>query len=793
MQFPDSAQNAPKTIPLKGAKGSKTTFISPPLDTDEYGDWKSHAYGPGGVGNIEHFCIVEVAPGMGVFGCLKGNTLAVTGGKSYSDFHDRYEITYWPSYYILNNATKVDPFIEVEITGPAYTRDINVLNRNRNHWGYRNKPEAQRFDAPDGYSENYGYSETGVSHLNNNNRHYSYGNGPTWMEQRKAYKHYLIVPVRITVKDTGETYETELKFKQPRCGDIDLTRVPDAASADNVLATSVNIGGYVHESTYSVAHLKDLLPLLKGDRFNVKQSKDTLWAWFFNANHTPKTLDEAENSGVKSLWRRKLYRDQLAKLEEDEPLLNRFLFWLMDKRVDNKTSNNKLIKTFIETCGEDYDKLRDGLRDVMDRAVDLGTYDANGYTKNIYNRSLCLGLPGAADAELERKAKEAWQYQKTMTGKAGGLGISEDDHPTLHGLVATGEIPLSIFHAPGEKQHIINNEFDLWEKALTTPGWKDAIIEIATDVSRRTTYDKPVTPYLAFLMWTLPRYLDRVAPRPKGGSWSCLPKFVESQWELEMDEATEEGTVKRRSAMTPIVDNETGVVTVPYLSMAIHGRMTTYCYSGKYYVSNQGDTDPLGDGVWTGDFVEKLNGRDDYGLMFYTLIGTDRNTGYPSFLVILERLNKRQKDTGLTTRVHFHRVRPNRSKNGIPTPTNQLIEECYRYMAGNVKAEEIENQQGDLIFIRVDKPGRAVEDPVPVRAFESHAFVPLEGTEACTVIRSTAKAPTNRLGYLHAKTAFKVEHPEHEDIDKLDAGWWEIRRCKSYENNPVAVWSLTID
>lgn len=758
------------------APGSR--LLAPPLKRESDGHWFGNAHTHRGSG-LE-WCFVEIAPGVGVMATkLKDGQVLLQGCRErYDKFPDHpvysYESAYWYAYYMLGQGEPMsDPFIEVEVVGQAYHSTFTVPR----YGG------TQTY--PDGYQDRLeGPGQTFNRKLQNSK----------YPDQLYATP-YTFLPLRITLKETGESLTTDMRFMVPKGGDIDLDILPENPAHQHPfnLVRTTRIADLDINAIYSVDTLCDLLPLLEGGIFKVKQSKDQIWEWFFEAHNTPRTLAKAESAGVGSLWKRKDYKEALDRLATEEPLLNRFLLWLMDKSTDNKTTNNKLLKAFIETCGTDFTKLRDALRDVMDRAPEIGTYRSNGYGKDLYNRSLCLALPGAADAEQDRKAKEAWQYQKTMTGQAGGLGISEEKHPTLFGLVAAGDIPLSIFHAPGNKQHIINNEFDLWEKALTTPGWKDPIVGIAKDVSRRTTYDKPVTPYLAFLMWTLPRYLDRVAPRPKGGSWSCVPKFVESQWELEMDEASEEGTVKRRSAMTPVADNETGVVTVPYLSMAVHGRMTTYCYSGKYYVSNQGETDPLGDGVWTHDYVEKLNGRDDYGLMFYTLIGTDRNTGYPSFLIILERLQKRQKSTGLETRVHFHRVRPNRSKNGVPTPTNQLVEECYRYMAGNVRAEEIENQQGDLIFIRVEKPGTAVEDPVPVRSFESHAFIPLEGSKPCTVIRSTAKSPTNRLGYLHSDTPFKVEHPEHEDIERLDAGWWEIRRCKSFEANPTAVWSLTID
>ena len=58
---------------------------------------------------------------------------------------------------------------------------------------------------------------------------------------------------------------------------------------------------------------------------------------------------------------------------------------------------------------------------------------------------------------------------------------------------------------------------------------------------------------------------------------------------------------------------------------------------------------------------------------------------------------------------------------------------------------------------------------------------------------SKAKTPANRLGFLNATTGFKVVHPEHQDVVGMAEGWYEIRRCKSWEANPQAIWSLTID
>lgn len=614
---------------------------------------------------------------------------------------------------------------------------------------------------------------------------------------------HILVPVRVTNTQQGESAEGIVRAQMGLSGKADWPNLTNAG-----VPVVMERFGVTHTYIYDLRKLYDFLFLLSG-RADVTLgdvSSTDLWRHFLTVN-APDSLDDAPTKGIKSVFNKKAFKPSFEKLEAEEPLLWSYLLWLLDEKTREKTSNNKLIKAFLETTAADYEAMRDALRESMDTAAAVTKFaNSDDSTNTKYhnedkeapqNRELCLHLPGAVETEQSRKAEYLWQYRKGLEGMADGLGMSPDKHPTLWQALLDEKIPLNSFHAPGKKEQMVNNEFDLWERALSRPGWHDPVCEIAQDVARRTTYDKPVTPYLAFLMWTLPRYLDRVAPRPNGGKWSCLPKFVESQWELERDtdDENETGTSNQRSALTPVADNETGIVTVPYVSMQVSGRMTTYCYSGKYHVAEQGAVDPLNEagGVWTTDFEEKLNGRDDYGLMFYTLIGTDRNTGYPTFLIILERLVQRAKKAGISTRVHFHRVHPNRSKKGIPTPTNRLIKECYRYMAGNVKAEEIESQQGDLIFVRVDGPGHKTEDPKGITEFESHAFVPLNGGGPVKLVPSTAKHPTNRLGYLYSEGGFAVRHPEHEDIERLEAGWYEVRRTKSWEANPTAVWSYTVD
>ncbi len=309
------------------------------------------------------------------------------------------------------------------------------------------------------------------------------------------------------------------------------------------------------------------------------------------------------------------------------------------------------------------------------------------------------------------------------------------------------------------------------------------LCEIAQDASRRTTYEKNVTPYIAFL-FRIEGYLGRHTER--GKKWRAMPKFVKSEWELEMSEAEEGGTTKRRSALTPVPDNEARVITVPYVAMAISGVRTTYCYSLDYQVFEENTIDRESGTPIANELELRLNGRDDYGLMYYTLTGTPRNTGYPAFLIIFERRKG-------NTHVHFHRVHPCRSKDGKPTPACRLIEECYRYMAGNVRAEEIYAQQGDLIFIKTDQTVEMTEAK-GVKEFESHAFKPMEeGKGGILLIPNDTKTIKNRLGFIYSEGLFMVDHPEHEPVKGIPAGLYEVRRCKSWEANPKAVWVLTID
>lgn len=658
---------------------------------------------------------------------------------------------------------EVAPFISVEVIGTPYTREIEVPS----HGGWM------------GYAAGRPVLTKKVVA--------SYNGG--WQTGRDIPGiPYLHAKVRVTLLDGSGSDEVEFRFERPESGEVDLSK--PTHPTQNVAASCMFFGLPLSWEV-DILHYHDLHRVLS--HFTCKQGSDALWARWFNIRKVdPATRDLA---GVKALETRKDIKPNLDRLATEEPLLWRFFAWLHDGKTRDKTSNNKLIAAMLEAVGTDYDKLRAELRRALDNVPKTESVpEYGGAQKDPIARNVCLSLLGATDKVAEQKAKQQWQFAKGARAQAEVLGISADRHPLLMARVEAGDISLNLFHEAGNEDRLINVEFDLWERALAREGWADVLVEIAQNASKRTTYSKRVTSYIAF-PFRIERYLDRHAPRKKGHGWKAMPKFVQSQWELEMGEATEEGTTKRRSAFTPVADNDEGTVTVPYVAMAISGVRTTWCYSERYFVVEEGQEDPIFDqgGVYEADLAEKLNGRDDYGLCFFTLTGTDRNTGYPTFLVIFERT------THHGTRVHFHRVHPSRSRgpNGTQTPPNRLIEECYRYMAGNVRAEEIAHQQGDILLIKADGPGKATSDPVPVFGFENHAFVPLDAPDgSCPpvrLMRAKAKSRDNLLGWIHAPNGMRMPHPEHESIEDIAPGWYEVRRCKSWEANPTSVWVLNID
>jgi len=698
--------------------------------------------------------------------------------------------------------------VEVETPGGFYTREATITY---SWYGDLPKTPAYPWGAPRRGSLTETVTCTARYKPENNNSYDRFNFNP----RDEGNKPYFFAKVRVTFE--GVTAEGELFFRQPKVGHVTL-------KTDKGLDLKVhtNAAGISQSFTETLGAVQDPYkarsPFSGSDgvphilRRHLKYSSieggpQALWLAFL----TTWVKKDVPMDGLSSLYKRKDIAPVLAQLalHKVEWL---FFRWLHDKKNSKGQSNNKLLASFLQVAGHDYDLLVAGLNKAMQHLIDVPylsywTDHESSWTE--WTRVLCQQLPGAEEKIQEIAAKQDFRKRTTAAGQADGLGVLAESYPKLRAAIEDGSLPIGIFNQPSGDP--VNREFALWERALNQKGWAPVLKEIAANAARRGTYERDITSYLMFL-FKITAYLDKHAKGSK--KWRSMPKFVQSQYELEMDEANEDGTVKRRSALTPVADNETRVVTVPYVAMSVTGQRTQWVYSRFYHIFEEGFHDPESQSVVTQDLEIKLNGRDDYGLCYYTLTGTDTARGYPSFLVILERrvippyvtdrvdlstMRSIVKPPGIETFVHFHRVHPSRKKDGVKRPACELIEACYQYMAGNISAKDIAAQQGDLIFISHPSDpianGAKVGDPAtsPTLVFESHALKSLREDRDLTLYRSEAKTPKNRLGFVQAPVGLRVDHPEHEDIESLPPGWYEIRRCKSWEANPKAIWSYSID
>jgi len=350
------------------------------------------------------------------------------------------------------------------------------------------------------------------------------------------------------------------------------------------------------------------------------------------------------------------------------------------------------------------------------------------------------------------------------------LNLNIEKYPKTHQAILAGDIPISTFFRKKEQYFLLNDNFDLWEEMLDK--YYDVASELAKAVSTRTTYEKDLMSYFFFVLYELPEYLENQT----GEKWTCSPKLVNSPNELDPPkEDDNSGIIRKRSALTPIVDNENHTVVVPYASLALHGAQTTYCYSHDYHILRRGFS--FNGNTVIKDVEEKLNGRDDYGLMFYTFTGSPNGRGYPTFLIIFER-----RSTG--THVHFHRTHPCRSKDGDYNPIHNWVKVCYNWMIGNVPKDNIVAQQGDLAFIKADLSKKEFNDKVSY--YDNHEF------DVPVLFNGDVPAKQNILGYFRLTTPTMLNHHEHENI-LIPAGDYELRQCRSWEANPKSVWVLRID
>lgn len=435
------------------------------------------------------------------------------------------------------------------------------------------------------------------------------------------------------------------------------------------------------------------------------------------------------------------------------------------KTLDKVRVSKLLNQTFAEV------KTPQDIRDIVEPFICKGSTE-----------EILASLPFYKGFRKEAVKKATQRAIVKKFAEAEELEIDKEEYPLFHEAVVTGEIPLSIFFPPQKEESyfLINSQWDLWEEMLTR--FPEETKKIARNASSRKHYEKNLSSYFYFVLHKLPEYLKEQT----GYNWTCSPRLVESQYELEPQAVDEDrGVTKKRSALTPVADNTKHHVVVPYASMAVYGRMTTWCYALNYDVLRRGLA--FNGEIVTKDVEKKLNGKDDYGLMFYTLTGSATNRGYPTFLIIFERLKQKGK-----TRVHFHRVHPMRSKGGDHNPVHNWTKTAYNWMIGNVNRNDIVFQQGDLAFIQVTSEKAARVDfsgGTKVTDCDSHCF---ETPVAFVADKSKDK---NVLGYIRLDGDNMLRHPEHDDVPVRGLGdkVLQIRQCRSWEANPKGVWTLNID
>lgn len=692
-------------------------------------------------------CKREISPGVYLYGMALGHHVWIGPDPI---------ATYSVERYGNANRTilEVDPFFTVEAMGNAYHQTITVSEYNPNYnWRY-DSSQYKKIEKIDSYGGYYNYNT----------------------RQNEAAMPFNYLKVKFSCM--GESREDTFKFKQPESGQVDIDA--NGATSDT-FAINTEFFGLTSVYSWNIKSTQNSWQTAwqKLATCVFKQGINPFLIRYFDAQATN------DSRGIKGIEKRKEVKKLLDRLEKEEPLLWSFYRFLKNGRTRKKMSNNRLLTAVLMDC-KNYKKLKNQLETVLKDV--LGTDPGYVYSMEEATRAMCMKFPTAIKADAKVRAKDEWNMRVGLSAQAQGLGIHPRRHKNLMRAVSTGKIALSMFHTTGDPLNLINVEFDVWERALKRKEWSDVIINICNAVTNKNRFEKHVTPYLSFL-FRVEKYLKRHT----GRNWTAFPKLVNSEAQLEMQERDENGTVKTRSALTPIADNEKNTITVPYAGLKMYGAQTTYCYSKHYFVFEKDTIDEVSGSVVVNELEKKLNGRDDYGLMYYTLDGSIEAQGYPTFLIIFER--RKRTPTGEDkpfTFVHFHRVHPSRKKNGKMVPACRLVEECYRYMAGNIRAEEIFAQQGDLIFIKSDKPTDLnIAEAKLVADFESHKFA-TGSNSPVKLWPNEAKSIKNRLGFINSDHDFVLEHPEHEWVN-FPAGYYEIRRCRSWEANPSAVWSYTFD
>lgn len=488
-------------------------------------------------------------------------------------------------------------------------------------------------------------------------------------------------------------------------------------------------------------------------------------------------FSDPEMSGIKKLWSR--LAPLAVEMMPEDPMAFCALRTLASQ-THRTVDSVKISSVFNEifSAVQNKDDLLNAIRDfyVIDGEEKSTTYDVDQLIRN---------TPSFRDkrrAVLKNQANRA--FSKVME-EVESLTIDREKYSLTWAKIESGDLPIGTFFRKKEQYFLLNDNWELWEEMFKR-GYGEEACALANEVKGRSTYEKDLMSYFYFILYSLPEYLEKHT----GCKWKCKPRLVNSQNELEPPKEDEEGVARKRSALTPTVDNEAKTVEVPYASLAIGGGYgTTYCYSHDYHVLTKGFS--FMGNVVMDDLERKLNGRDDYGLMFYTLTGSEMGRGYPTFLIIFER-----RERFVDTRVHFHRCHPSRSKEGDYNPIHAWIRVCYNWVAGNIRRERIKAQQGDLFFVQVKtNESDALDGPTvnglsfehKVDQYDHHVF-----KNPVPFAEYTKATKSNILGYVRLDEDTLLTHNEHDDV-LIPAGTYAIHQCRSWEANPQGVWTLRID
>jgi hypothetical protein len=506
--------------------------------------------------------------------------------------------------------------------------------------------------------------------------------------------------------------------------------------------------------------------------FKREESVRNILGWSVNSGLV--NIHELDPRGITKVMARMMpYYDKLWK-GGDLFLAMAFRSFAKEcSRTINGVKVSKLFNEFFDGVNS-YENFCEKLESIYYR-----TYLKNKATDNRYYNSykfeeLFQLLSGYKELRKTALRSQSGRALSKMIEDIEFIEFNEEKYPLIAELIKDGTIPTTTFFRKegGETYFIFNDNWELFEEFVKKH--RDIGIELAQLASRRTTYEKSLMSYMFFILYELPEYLEKHT----GKAWTCIPKIVDSPNELEPQKGDDrEGVTKKRSALTPVADNENCTVVVPYACLQVPGASTTYTYSLNYSVMKRGLS--LAGDVSLSDIEEKLNGRDDYGLMFYTLTGTAVGRGYPTFLIIFERLDNNE------TRVHFHRVHPLRSKDNDRNPIHNWIKTCYNWMAGNINFDRIRVQQGDLVFVEIDEIP-AGESSL-VNSYDGHCF-----DKPVNFTPYSKKVKDNILGYFDITEQALLTHTEHRDR-VVPAGKYELRQCRSWEANPKGIWSLRID